>query len=575
MNVAYFKQLSGDDHCQISFRLNAERYNIDKVFNFNRSSAEQIDTSLERMRQNIEKELQKRHKRKKNKNTATPAQSEDPPVELPPVQVNIGTREAKFTGITVAEMLARIGQNPDVFLTVLENEFRIVYNKPEVHALVLPSSMMADFYVYPSKLELHFATRSESDYRWYRGLPPVSNGEQIVWEEVGQEFTYLVPNRDVGYYLKFVCTPKSGDQTGPDAVKVTDQTVQAGPGQCPFEVRHLFTQQKLTGGQFRVVSYNLLADVYADSDYSRNVLFAYCVPYALALDYRKQLFVKELVGYQADLLCLQEVDGKVFELDLMPILRQNRYVGHYQAKCRVAEGLATFYDTEKFELVEKHGVIISNIMKEFPELWDQIKGNEPLVKRISHRSTALQVTLLQSKHDRNKHLLVANTHLYFHPDADHIRLLQFGFAMLYVRRQYERILGGDRLSADDVALLFCGDFNSDPESGIYKLMIERFVGPDMPDWQSNELEAVQNVSLAQPFQMGSACGCPKFTNYTLGFTECIDYIFFQTSLLRVLPDAVPMPSEEELTVYEAIPSPVFPSDHIALVTNLEWTRCDE
>jgi len=47
---------------------------------------------------------------------------------------------------------------------------------------------------------------------------------------------------------------------------------------------------------FRVVTYNILADVYADSDFSRDYLFAHCPPEILSIDYRKQLLLKELVG---------------------------------------------------------------------------------------------------------------------------------------------------------------------------------------------------------------------------------------------------------------------------------------
>lgn len=27
--------------------------------------------------------------------------------------------------------------------------------------------------------------------------------------------------------------------------------------------------------------------------------------------------------------------------------------------------------------------------------------------------------------------------------------------------------------------------------------------------------------------MGSACGTPQYTNYTVGFADCLDYIFYQ------------------------------------------------
>ncbi|XP_052893057.1 2',5'-phosphodiesterase 12 [Anopheles moucheti] len=583
MRTAYFKQLPGEEQCQISFHLLLDQYKIDKVFNFNRSLTEQIDNSLDRIRANVEKEFQKKNKRKKVKkqpvqpaedNAPTGEQSTEVPTDVP-ILVSLGTGEEKITNMTIADILAKFdaGQYPNVQLTVLNENFQVSYNSPEVHAVKLPTSMLADFYVCPSRLELHFAARECSTYSWSRGLMPESgNAQQIRWEQVSTELTYMVRKSDVGHHLKFSCTPKdSTGRSGPMMEIISPQQVQAGPGLCPFEVRHLFTQQKLNDGQFRVVSYNILAELYSDSDYSRNVLFSYTPPYALEIDYRKQLFVKEILGYRADIVCLQEVDTKIFTLDLVPIFDQKNLTGHYQAKRNVAEGLATFYDVNKFELLEKDGVIISEILQRYPELWNQIKDNKPLVERVENRSTALQLTFLRSKHDSRKHLLVANTHLYFSPDADHVRLLQIGYAMLYVREQYERIAQQYNLQESELALLFCGDFNSVPECGIYKLMTERFVGPEFADWESNKEEAVKNVSLSQPFKMASACGCPEFTNYTVGFAACIDYIFYQQGALNV-NDVIPMPSREELSMYEAIPSPVFPSDHVALVANLEWRR---
>ena len=47
---------------------------------------------------------------------------------------------------------------------------------------------------------------------------------------------------------------------------------------------------------FRVVSYNLLADTYSDTDFAREVLFPYCPRYALDMDYRKHFLIKEIIG---------------------------------------------------------------------------------------------------------------------------------------------------------------------------------------------------------------------------------------------------------------------------------------
>lgn len=88
--------------------------------------------------------------------------------------------------------------------------------------------------------------------------------------------------------------------------------------------------------------------------------------------------------------------------------------------------------------------------------------------------------------ESGRYLLVANTHLYFHPDADHIRLLQMGFAMLYIEHIYKDTITKLNLSdRRELSLLFCGDFNSVPECGIYKLMVEGNVGKECIDWISS------------------------------------------------------------------------------------------
>lgn len=82
-------------------------------------------------------------------------------------------------------------------------------------------------------------------------------------------------------------------------------------------------------------------------------------------------------------------------------------------------------------------------------------------------------------------------------------------------------------------------------------------------------EALHDLALDQPLNFESAYKNHPFTNYTVGFTECIDYIFFQTDDLRLL-QTVPTPSEAELKANVAIPSVIHPSDHVALVADFAW-----
>lgn len=68
--------------------------------------------------------------------------------------------------------------------------------------------------------------------------------------------------------------------------------------------------------------------------------------------------------------------------------------------------------------------------------------------------------------------------------------------------------------------------------------------------------------------MTSACGTPKYTNFTVGFKDCLDYIYCEKNNFEV-KQVIPLPSDEELTANQAIPSVLFPSDHIALVADLK------
>ncbi|XP_030381326.1 2',5'-phosphodiesterase 12 isoform X2 [Scaptodrosophila lebanonensis] len=396
------------------------------------------------------------------------------------------------------------------------------------------------------------------------------------WNLCGHGLSYKVEDKDVGHYLKLVVTPRNeqGNQ-GPTSEHIAKWPVQAGPGVCPFEIRQQQTPQPLKEpDELRVVTYNLLADLYADSDYSRKTLFPYCLPYALEIDYRKQLFIKELLGYNADLLCLQEVDIKIFDYDLRTVLEQppHNFHGIMAPKGTCAEGVAIFFRTSRFELVSSFVLHLGKVISRLPifaPLWNKIKDNPRLVTRICDRSTTLQLCLLKMK-GTDRFILVANTHLYYHPDADHIRLLQIGFSLIYVDYVYKQSMKEQNISdPKNIGLIFCGDFNSVPECGIYKLMMDQFVGSDFDDWSSNAAEAVTDVELTQPFKMLSACGTPEFTNFTTLFSGCLDYIFYQSDHFDLL-QSVPLPTNEQLTIHKAIPSVTFPSDHIALIADLKF-----
>nr|CAD7199264.1 unnamed protein product [Timema douglasi] len=399
---------------------------------------------------------------------------------------------------------------------------------------------------------------------------------------------------------------------------------------------------------FRVVSYNILADLYADSEVARTQLYPYCPSYALTIDYRKQLILRELLGYNADVICLQEVDSKIFDLDLTPVLGYVGYEGVFHRKGgTVSEGVACLFHKSKFRLLDTKSVVLAEELKTnslFSDIWKKIEKNVALAERILARTTCLQCTVLESVEDPREQVIVGNTHLYFHPNADHIRLLQGGMTIIYLQDIFAKLLSmvykrgvcrprllvfvkdllsvwsdsteyhslssqreqfmspcghrdivwsdsteyhgliqseravhesmwpqGYCLASTDkrVSMVVCGDFNSTPECGVYQLFTTQFVPENCIDWKSKEDEAMNELSFSHSLLLGSAYGTPAFTNFTSGFAGCLDYIFYQLDQLEIT-QVVPLPSIEDVTEHTALPSVVFPSDHVALVADLRW-----
>lgn len=97
------------------------------------------------------------------------------------------------------------------------------------------------------------------------------------------------------------------------------------------------------------MSYNILADGYASSATAENKMYPYCPLDYLRYDYRKGLLLKEILGYHADIISLQECDTKFYERDLSLVLNEYGYLGDMRIKSEnVREGEAIFYRKDRF-----------------------------------------------------------------------------------------------------------------------------------------------------------------------------------------------------------------------------------
>uniref|UniRef100_A0A1B6L0R0 2',5'-phosphodiesterase 12 n=1 Tax=Graphocephala atropunctata TaxID=36148 RepID=A0A1B6L0R0_9HEMI len=577
--TAYFHIVNGSDKFKVSFQYINESVNVNRQFNFERRSLETIHCFLSRVSVNLEKavaiKLKKKLKKERN-------DQEKPSAEVV-VKLFCDKNTVPDSDLCKDVFFSNKYPPGSLKLSMMGIDYNVAINSPWIDLMTLPTSVMVGFPVYTNCFETRFTEKSASSFIWMKSknkgpdkVPSTAqtssrNKEELdSWPVVGESFIYIPTVGDIGHKLRLECTPKNSTAVGPSVLCESDTVVEAGPGHCPFENRHVYTSQRTSYQRLRVVSYNLLADVYSSTSFAQSELFGYCPTYALNIDYRKQLFLKELLGYNADLVCLQEVETKLFESDLVPVLGEQGLVGVHAKKSTIREGVSSFYSPSKFKLLDVQEVILGEelVSKSYcSHILASVQKNVQLKNRITGLGTTALALTLESCEKPGEILVVGNTHFYFHPDADHIRLLQGGILIAFLSNIIETI--ASKNSGKKVSLLCCGDFNSVPECGIYKLMTTNHVPDDFIDWKSKPEEEVKGLSLSQPYKLQSACGTPKYTNFTVGFADCLDYIFYQTDRLRV-ETVVPLPSEEELRQHSAIPSVVFPSDHVALVADLSW-----
>ena len=596
-NIAILRSLEDGEKITFSFRLTTKRFGgIDKQFNMCRNVNEDLSEFVKRLSSNVEKVVNKKAKNKKLKTLGSKDESpeltchHDMPITFcqnrePITDPNSKVKDVLFDSTTE--------------LNVGEEVFKIDINPPMVENATLNSKIMSGFMTYPYKLKLERANKVDSKFEWFvseKMFPTkvneshdakitsnenktnkITKGQldidtkSLKWIKRADEFFFIPSTEDIDRYVKLVCHPMLKDRTGVAFEVISKNTISEGPSFCPFEARHA-SKPEVLESEFRIVSYNLLADLYADSDFSRTVLFSQCPPSALAIDYRKQLLLKEIRGYNADIICLQEVDNKIFDLDLLPVLSEKDDLnGVFNRKGgQVSEGLACFWRTTKFKKLDSWSFILSDSLQsesQFESMWKVVKCNERLKESMLGRTTAIQIVALQSLIKPDHGLIVGITHLYFKPDADHIRLLQIALCVGHLKKALQYMK--EEKQGMQFSVILAGDFNSTPPFGVLQFMREGSIDENHADWSSCVEEEITGLSIKHPFRMESGCGTPKYTNYTIGFQDCLDYIFYQKDELAVT-HVVPFPPEDDLKKYKAIPNIIFPSDHLASICDMKW-----
>lgn len=330
-----------------------------------------------------------------------------------------------------------------------------------------------------------------------------------------------------------------------------------------------------------VMSYNLLSQHYVWKQVYENANQKY-------LDwphYRFPLINETVKQLPCDIMCFQELECLVYHNSWQHSFPLENYELFYVQKPNPAywenkptefmDGVGIFVNTKRFEVL-RHQEINFGQYVEFHSSRFDITND--IATRLVPRNT---VALLLELRDRitGKNVYVSNTHLYWLPKYNDVKLLQTKILLNLLNRFI-----AESSPTEKPHIIMCGDFNSTPDLLVCKLLKEgeinmsaspEFDGYDYGskiDGESLSTKVVKNpfflTSTYGPLLYAENSDKLDFTSHTVGLTEVLDHVWcsnkFETC--RVLGKVDSDYSEHSI----GFPDEQFPSDHIPLVSEIAY-----
>ncbi|XP_044750535.1 2',5'-phosphodiesterase 12-like [Coccinella septempunctata] len=547
--IIHLRYNSTDKKFQLSIplKLNFQNVEIDEDIETECSASETIGLLLERTKDEIKNKI---HHKSKEIGSEVKIENDD---------IEIYLRRKRKEGYKIipdyVKILSMMSQDHSTSrLTIFDQEFGVCVNAPKIMHLSIPPVLYAPYSIRYARIGGLNIKAPLCKFKWYRSK------DKIDWEEVGEGVSYPIKLDDIGYFLKMKCFPFSskGIEGSPAEVVSEGVVVELTKiPQCPFHFRHTHTKITLSGQSYRVVSYNALSSLY-----NREEDFSYCPDEFMVMNYRKQLILREILGYNADIVCLQEIDLFEYQEFFQQELENEGYLTKFYRKgFYLGDGLMCAVRKSRFKLKAYEQIVFCNAIRSkeiFQNLYDILKTDKKLFKRFSLQSTSLQVFEIKCKDKRI--LLIGNTQMSHRPDNDDTRLIHAYMTIRYLNSLKQRLLNMNETFKVNIVL--CGDFNSLPNSAVYKFICDGKVEPEDYLKVGDRL-----LNLQHNMRFVSACGSPKYTVYTPSFKNCIDYVFIEedTEVEQVVPFL-----EEEVEKHEGLPNDLYPSDHLALVVDIKF-----
>lgn len=414
------------------------------------------------------------------------------------------------------------------------------------------------------------------------------------WVEVADTLSYTPLPDDVGHMLKLAVIPFSMDGSKRGIAKTLKTSYVIAPPPPPQPRRMMLVRNNVVVSfgkpgtartntsrlGFTLLTYNLLAEIYATPD-----AYPYCAAWALPWNFRRRNILREILTYRADIMCLQEVQADHFENFLAPELDKYSYSGVYKCKTREfmgqygkMDGCAIFYRRDKFTVMPQGQLDI-----EFNAIARQRHGNDKRTLNRLLKDNVAQVILFEmtAPHPSSRRqLIVANTHINASPEFADVKLWQTQMLV----QEVERVMQQQSGSLGAIPLVIAGDFNSLPGSDPHSLLALGGVQPaEDPAGLLAQLPLRHSLPLRSAMAtVGAHVNAsaeshelqkmePPYTNFTSHFVGTLDYMWYTYDRLSV-GGLLEMVDDRQVHENTALPSPLFSSDHVPLLSEFHFKR---
>lgn len=331
------------------------------------------------------------------------------------------------------------------------------------------------------------------------------------------------------------------------------------------------------GFRFRVISYNILAQVYVKSSY-----FPHSPSSCLRWKARSQAILTDLKNLNADFFCIQELDE--YDVFYKSNMEKLGYSSIYvQRNGQKRDGCGIFYKLNSADLVLKEEIDYNDLVKSIDNqsVSTDLENNsnqvvetsrvtltEDLLKKKDHgdhgvpndprvrlkRDCVGVLAAFRLKNPSQDVVVLANTHIYWDPGWIDVKLAQVKY-LLHRLEQFKEVVSNKYSCSPSI--LLAGDFNSTPGDEVYQYLVS----------------ADLSVSSAAPYKLcslyGTNGGEPAFTNCTPGFTGTLDYIFLSSIGYLKPITLLELPGPQSPDIIGGLPNHHHPSDHLPIGGDFE------